>query len=261
MNFIFLNKTDFESQNIPNEILQHEKTHAKQWHSIDIIAIEIIKIIFWFNPIFYAYKKAMQRNHEFLADEKVIFETNNIATYQTQLLVYAKSTQNYILTSNINYSLTKKRFIMMTKTVSHQEIFMKQFGFLMLFLSLTLIFNTKLAAQENTKNASKTNDSEILTKVDVKPEYPGGIQAFYQYFMKNIKIQENSKANGKLQMSFIVEKDGSLTDIIVVKDENTNLGDAATVVLQKSPNWIPGMQKGKVVRVQYNLPIKITTSK
>ncbi len=257
LNYIFLNKSDFENKNIPNEILQHEKTHAKQWHSVDIIAIEIMKIIFWFNPIFYAYKKTIQRNHEFLADEKVVAETNNISMYQTQLLVYSKPIQNYILTSNINYSLTKKRFIMMTKTVSHRKIFMKQFGFLMLFLSLTLIFNTKLVAQEKVKNATETTDSDILSVVEVKPEYPGGIQAFYQYFIDNMRVPSNIQVKGKLQMSFVVEKDGSLTDIKVVNDDNTNLGNAATTVLQKSPKWIPGMQKGKRVRIQYNLPIQI----
>ena len=254
LNYIFLNEQDFFCKKIPTEILLHEQTHAKQLHSIDIIAIETLKIIFWFNPIFHAYKKAMQRNHEFLADEKVVTETNNISTYQTQLLVYSKPIQNYILTSNINYSLTKKRFIMMTKTVSNQAIFIKKAVLMLTFSCLTLLLCEKTAAQ-STATASQNN--EIYSSVDVKPEFPGGITAFYKYFMDSMQIPKNLKAKGKLIMLFVVEKDGSLSDITVVKDENTKLGDEATAVLQKSPKWIPGKQGGKIVRVQYTLPISI----
>ena len=257
LNYIFLNENAFQKNEIPLDILNHEKTHARQWHSIDIVLIEILKIIFWFNPIFQAYKKAMQRNHEFLSDENVVKNTNDIATYQAQLLQYAQPSKTYILSSNINYLLTKKRFIMMTKNVSTTKIYAKQLGLLFLFATLTMLLSTKSFAQE--KNNSD-NQNAILTAVDVKPEYVGGVAKFYKFFMKEMKIPSNFKGKGKLQMSFVVEKDGSLTDIKVIKDDNTNLGDEATAVLQKSPKWIPGMQDGKVVRVEYKLPISIVAN-
>lgn len=258
MNYIFINQADFESKNIPNEILEHEKTHAKQLHSFDVLFIEILKIIFWFNPIFHAYKNAIQRNHEFLADEKVTSSLTNISKYQTQLLDYVKYTQNHILTSNINYSLTKKRFTMMTKKVSLQTIIMKNALFTMIISCLVLLMSEKTIAQ--TTHTDNQNN-EIYNAVEIKPEYPDGIAAFYNYFIKNLKVPANNKANGKLLMSFVVEKDGSLTDIKVIKDKNTNLGEQAIAVLKSCPKWNPGIQKGRPVRVQYTLPISIVVGK
>lgn len=70
--YIFVNHSDYESGRIEKELIIHEQTHCIQYHSIDILIIEFAKIIFWFNPFLWLFHKAIQLNHEYLADNKVL---------------------------------------------------------------------------------------------------------------------------------------------------------------------------------------------
>jgi bla regulator protein BlaR1 len=115
--YIIVNKTEYEKGQIDYELIIHEQAHCQQYHSIDILFIEIIKIIFWFNPIIWILKKEMQLNHEYLADTKVL-QTKSLKSYQDILLNLVFRNNSTYLASNFNYSLTKKRLIMMTKNNS-----------------------------------------------------------------------------------------------------------------------------------------------
>lgn len=108
---IFVNKNQHQNGEISDQIIEHELTHVKQKHSLDILFIEVLKIIFWFNPIFYFYKKAIQANHEFLADESVLSKTNDPISYQNLLLENVQPSYKTNLSSSFNYALTKKRFL------------------------------------------------------------------------------------------------------------------------------------------------------
>ena len=112
-NFIFLNKTKFENNQIPPEVLLHEQTHAKQKHSLDIIIIELLQVVFWFNPLLYWLKKEVKLNHEFLADQDVLNQGADTKTYQTILLQFSSNQQELALANAINYSSIKKRFTLM----------------------------------------------------------------------------------------------------------------------------------------------------
>ncbi|PWA11249.1 M56 family metallopeptidase [Flavobacterium laiguense] len=147
-NTIFINETDYHNRKIEEELFSHELTHASQKHTIDILFIEIIKTIFWFNPIFIFYKKAIQLNHEFLADEKVVTSYNNVSFYQNLLLSKANEDLTYHLASNLNYSLTKKRLFMMTKTTSRSIATLKKMTLLPLFLGLVFFLCIESVAQD-----------------------------------------------------------------------------------------------------------------
>jgi beta-lactamase regulating signal transducer with metallopeptidase domain len=86
----------------------HEFTHVKEKHSRDVIFIELLQTIFWFNPMLIFYKKAIQLNHEYLADEAVVRVYDNVPAYQLLLLDKTAYDCNAYLTSNFNYSVTKK---------------------------------------------------------------------------------------------------------------------------------------------------------
>ncbi|PZR18935.1 MAG: hypothetical protein DI539_15835 [Flavobacterium psychrophilum] len=116
---IYVSKEEYDNKLIATELFTHELVHVKQFHTLDILFIEALKTLFWFNPLLYFYKKAIQLNHEFLADEKVIDDTANTIYYQKLLLERANVGKAFSLASNLNFSLTKKRFIMMTKTTNH----------------------------------------------------------------------------------------------------------------------------------------------
>ncbi|MBC8643760.1 energy transducer TonB [Flavobacterium lindanitolerans] len=87
---------------------------------------------------------------------------------------------------------------------------------------------------------------------------PGGIAGFYAYVKKNYRIPEvDDDVSGNVIVNFVVEKDGSLTDIKVVRDLGYGTGKEAIRMLKSAPKWKPGIQNGKAVRVSYNLPIKL----
>lgn len=96
--------------------------------------------------------------------------------------------------------------------------------------------------------------------IEVKPDFPGGIEKFYGYVGKNYQVPEEEGLKGKVFVSFVVEKDGSLTDIKVIRDIGYGTGKEAIRVLKSCPRWNPGEQNGKKVRVLYSLPINIQSA-
>jgi hypothetical protein len=145
---IFINETDYHNRKIEAELYTHELIHVTQKHTLDILFIEILKMLFWFNPVFIFYKKAIQLNHEFLADEKVVKSYNNVPFYQNLLLSVSNANSNYYLASNLNYSITKKRLIMMTKTTSTTRSLLKKMLLAPLFTGLIFLVCVKTVAQE-----------------------------------------------------------------------------------------------------------------
>lgn len=101
------------------------------------------------------------------------------------------------------------------------------------------------------------NSVHNLAGIEVRPEFPGGIEEFQRFIKKNYKIPEVDGLKGKVYMSFIIEKDGALSDIKTIRDLKHGTGDEAIRVLKTSPKWIPGKQNGELVRVLYSIPIPI----
>lgn len=95
--------------------------------------------------------------------------------------------------------------------------------------------------------------------IEVKPEFPGGMAKFYGFIKNNYQAPEEPGLKGKVFVSFVVEKDGSLTDVKILKDIGFGTGKEAERVLRKCPRWTPAEQNGKKVRCSYQLPISIET--
>jgi hypothetical protein len=121
--------------------------------------------------------------------------------------------------------------------------------------ALIFIFNTAMFAQ--TKTPLENNDYSRMSELDEKPDFPGGIMEFYKYVHDNYQTPKVQGLAGKIYMSFIIQKDGSLADIKVLRDIGYGTGQEAIRVIQNSPKWIPGKRKGETVRVLYTLPITI----
>ncbi len=111
-------------------------------------------------------------------------------------------------------------------------------------------------AGDGDKDVKIVEDNTIYNAVEVKPDYPGGIQKFLDFVGKNFNAPEED-VKGKILVTFVVEKDGTLTDIKVLRDLGYGTGNEAIRVLKKSVKWKPGIQNGRPVRVQYSLPISI----
>jgi len=107
--------------------------------------------------------------------------------------------------------------------------------------------------------ADIVDDNNIYSNagIEVKPDFPGGMAKFYKFVGNNYRTPEEEGLAGKVYVTFVVEKDGSLTDIKVVRDIGFGTGKEAIRVLKSCPKWTPGEQNGKKVRVLYSLPITI----
>ncbi|WP_166922682.1 M56 family metallopeptidase [Flavobacterium poyangense] len=336
LNAIFINEEDYQNKKIESELFTHELIHVNQKHSLDVLLVEIIKMVFWFNPIFIFYKKAIQLNHEFLADTKVVKSHNNVSFYQNLLLSKASQRPIYYLASNLNYSVTKKRLIMMTTTTSVSRGLFKRTILVPLLTGLVYSLCTKTVAQEkkpavtlskeSAKKSSPANkttgitagkqkeftsgekevvsnkldeaislqayeelrkkskkdggksggddlhDSKNQTEGTVyktadlteNPVYPEGIEKFYLFVGQNYKMPTTPpdvKLKGKVYVTFVVEKDGALSDFKLLRDIGYGTGEEVIRVLKLCPKWIPGKVNGEPVATMYSLPVTIQSDK
>lgn len=107
-------------------------------------------------------------------------------------------------------------------------------------------------------DASQTDTDETVINPETMPSFPGGTAALLQYLMKNMKYPQYCREHGikgKVIVSFIVNTDGSLTDITVVSPVDKLLDEEAVRVISNMPKWNPGTQRGKPVRVKYSVPV------
>ncbi|MDP4281678.1 MAG: energy transducer TonB [Bacteroidota bacterium] len=103
--------------------------------------------------------------------------------------------------------------------------------------------------------------AEIFTVVEEQPSYPGGDESRIRFLQENIKYPEEAKelgVQGKVFVTFVVEVDGSISDVRVLRGIGSGCDEEAIRVVKSMPKWVPGKQRGVPVRVQFNLPIKFT---
>jgi len=263
---IFINKEEFETGKIPLELIAHEKAHLQQKHTLDILFIEVLQIVFWFNPLLVLFKKAIKLNHEFLADEAVNKQFDSVTAYQKLLLNFASNKNTIALASNLNYLVTKKRLIMMTKKESRFKMVFKVLIVSFVCVMSLFVFSSETIAQ---KVKDKSDYDKMIVKgindsIEKQPEYPGGIEEFYKLVGMNFKIPAaalKQKLEGKAIIEFMVERDGSLSEFKIVKDLGYGIGNEAIRTIKLSPKWIPGIKDGKPARVLYTLPITVQTAK
>ena len=139
---IVYNPNQFKKEELTH-IINHEKVHTKQWHSIDTIISQIACVLFWFNPIAWLYKKALQQNLEFIADQKAQHNSLCEKSYQTVLLKTSLQNHQLVITNNFYTSLIKKRIVMLHKSKS-SKINQLKMAFVIPILGLFMMsFNTE----------------------------------------------------------------------------------------------------------------------
>ena len=151
LNYIFIDQEKFELGVIEKEILQHELTHMKQKHSLDILLVELIMVFAWINPLLFLFRKAIMLNHEYLADDAVVNTFNNAESYRLLLFNTVSQNNNLVLSSPFNYLITKKRLIMMTKNTSRKVSILKQIALIPLIATIGFLLSTRVIAQDKPK--------------------------------------------------------------------------------------------------------------
>jgi hypothetical protein len=160
---IFINRDQYRTGTITPEVLRHELAHVRQLHSLDILFLELLKIVLWFNPVLYLYKKAMMLNHEFLADQAVLSAGTSLTSYQRLLFDALQLRAPQGLSSNFSFSITKKRFTMMTKSHSRLLSAIKMSLSAPLFLLLALLFG----CESTSSNISDVNPAQEKITLEI----------------------------------------------------------------------------------------------
>ena len=381
MHTIVLSRIDYEERN--PSIIAHERGHILLHHSWDIVFVEVLTALQWFNPVVWLLRRDLRTIHEYEADASVLSSGSDVSQYIQLLMRKAMGTQASILANGINNSTIKKRINMMLVNKSPRRNSLKLLALLPIVgvtLALNaetvtdfvykndepqkqvpikkgkksatiktgnnqavevveiiepksidkdkiviseqqekepnaavLILNTKQEGEEpllilddkiatidqvralprdavarvatmrekaairsygekakhgaliiTTVKHQKEIDNELIgqpdvfDKVDEMPQFPGGMPAMMQYLSSNIRYPEDAKeagAQGRVIVSFIVEKDGSISNAKVTKPTYSSLDEEALRLVSAMPNFIPGKQNGEAVRVKYSFPV------
>lgn len=272
--WIFMNPAAVKEDEI-SEILTHEMAHVKQHHSVDVLLAEMVSICCWMNPFAWLLKREVRLNLEFLVDRKVMEAGFATKSYQYHLLGLAYN-HKYGLSNNFNFSHLKQRIIMMNKKKSNAAGHIKYALFVLPAFALLVAGNISCSQDasqtEDAKEevvapvspeakeapADSTAKEEVFMVAEQMPEFPGGMKELLKFLQDNLKYPENAMKNnvqGRVIVQFVVEKDGTLTEFKVARSVDPDLDAEALRVLQTMPKWKPGMQRGKIVRVKFTVPV------
>ena len=300
MHYIVMNRSDYEQQDAA--ILAHERGHIRLHHSWDVLLVDTLTALQWFNPAMWMLRQDLRAIHEYEADGAVLSQGINARQYQYLLITKAASIGGYSIANGITHSTLKNRIHMMLHKKSQGSHLLK-------LLALLPIVGTALALNAETvtdvvyqqpqkkiikkgkKNATikmgpineivvveqapdaqkevkpvempnamkvKKAEKEAFDVVEQMPQFPGGPSALMQFLSSNVKYPKEAyekNVQGRVIASFVVEKDGSITEAVIRKSIDPLLDAEALRVIGSMPKWEPGMQNGEAVRVKYTVPI------
>ena len=401
MHYIVLSPSDYEAQDA--SVLAHERGHISLHHSLDVILVDVLTALQWFNPAMWMLRQDLRAIHEYEADAAVLSQGINMRQYQYLLIQKAVAACGYSVANGITHSTLKNRINMMltnkktnraswlkllamlpivgtalalnaetvtdyvyaektpqkvvkkgkkaaqvkvnAKTIevkAEKDVITgenvtvelnadkkKSMGKKLVFLdevlegseplividgkvatieqlkaldqeeidNITVLKNAKEPLEEyakafnadtsngilfiNTKEYVKNGKKELVSAVvkakepadesaegafdvvEQMPEFPGGSIELMKFLRENIKYPEAaSKAGtqGRVVAQFIVEADGSISNVKVLKNVSDEIDAEAVRVIKAMPKWKPGMQKGQPVRVKYTIPITFRQS-
>lgn len=262
--WIFVNPVNKTPSQV-KQILTHEQTHVEQWHSVDALLSQLFVAAFWFNPVAWLMRLQVRNNLEYLADRSVISGGTDKKAYQYHLLAVAYRTNVATITNNFNVLPLKKRIKMMNKQTSNPLARFKYLLFVPLAVALLAMNSTAMRANvqkkvvKSTKVTKKTGTTDKVYEVcEQMPIFPGGDAALMKYLSENVKypaLAIKAQEQGRVVVSFTVEKDGAISDVKVARSVTPSLDAEAVRVVKAMPKWTPGKQDGQLVRVRYNVPV------
>ena len=313
MHYIVMNRSDYDISDASS--LAHERGHIRLHHSCDVLLVDLLTALQWFNPAMWMLRSDLRAIHEYEADAAVLSQGINARQYQYLLITKAGGIGGYSLANGITHSALKNRITMMTNKTSKSSHLLKLLALLPIVgVSLALnaetvtdyVYNNdepqkqvpvkkgrqnaaiknngktilqvveaqdqkteaeapKTESQtelkvEGTATASEQNQApkDVFDVVEVMPQFPGGVQELFSFLSKTVKYPaeaEKAGTQGRVIATFVVRKDGSISDAHIVKSVDPLLDAEALRVINAMPAWTPGSQSGKPVNVKYTVPI------
>lgn len=213
-NFIYLHP-QIRDQPDADLILSHEKAHAKQWHSLDILLLQLFRVVGWANPLLWFYHRPMRENHEYLADLEVIQQyPDKLYNYQQQMLNVQLGLLHPDLVNNFNILTYKKRIAMINKKQITRP------GKMTLALSMFLFALTLFACKEvvDTLETDQVYQVDELDQLNLSTNS----RSFYENIQRTLKYPAEARMNevaGTYYISFTLTREGKVTAIEVNKEK------------------------------------------
>ena len=298
LHYIIISVSDYERLRKP--ILAHEQAHIRLGHSWDLLLLEAVKAVQWFNPFVYLLGRDLKAVHEYEADNAVLNQGIDAKTYQLLLVTKAVGNRLQTFGNNLSHHSLKKRIKMMHKKTSNRWMMTKGIV-LPVMMALAVVAFAKPKAEEipaienentlpadnNTTNnpedaltripnegedlsvnkpmetpsipvTEKADDNKVYDKVDELASFPGGTDACYRWLSDHIKYPEECKEKGiegEVTVLFVVEKDGSISDIKAQNATDEAFVKEVIRVVSSMPKWKPAKVNGEVVRSRMHFPI------
>ena len=268
----------------------HEREHVRQKHHLDVLLAELSSILLWFNPFVWLIRADLRRNLEYLADRAVLRSGSNSRDYQYELLGMTMSATAGPLSCSYNINDLKERIKMMNKSKSKRAagasyLVALPLAALMLMGGNMVWANNDAPVVRNEKIETSVAPAEMLRdepaealvsqpqqpskpskpvrKVKeftegILPSFPGGNEALMKFLSANLVYPQEAqqkKLSGRVIVTFVVEEDGSLTDVQVDRGVSPELDAEAVRVVKLMPKWKPAEEKGKRIAVRACQPI------
>ncbi len=277
MKYIVMSEEDYSSAN--EGILIHEKAHISFGHSWDILFMELVTAVQWFNPAAWMLRADLTAIHEYEADEEVVNAGMDMREYQLLLVRKAVVSVGYPAANNLNHSTLKNRISMMLcKRSSSLEVLKALYVLPLIAVSLVVNAETRYdyviddpkpeatrempaAVRDTVRTTPPAEQEEAIPFqfLEVRPGFNGGdANEFSKWVNTQLVYPPEAKdknIQGRVTLQFTIEKDGSLTGVKVLRGVNPHLDAEAIRVVSSSPKWTPGYQKGVPVRVSFTFPV------
>ena len=275
---IVINEQDYRDN--PREILTHEHAHISLRHSWDVLFVELVKLFQWWNPAAWLLCRELKQVHEYEADMAVLNQGVDAKQYQLLLIRKSVGDQLFSMANNFNYQSLKKRIRMMSMNKSSRWKTLRALAVVpVIALALLAFANTKSVAAVVVNQQAKVTPTSRIVKANVEaqvtdesapqskkvyrsveqmPQFPGGEAGLMRYLQSNINYPANAAKNnigGRVILQFVVEKDGSIGEVKVVRSIDPEIDAEAVRVIKLLPNFIPGRQDGEPVAVWYTIPV------
>lgn len=258
-------------------ILAHEQVHTILRHSFDLLLINAVLLIQWFNPFVWFLRKEMKENHEFEAD-RLLLESGISPDQYQQLLLNQMFQTSGVRFSSFNYnSFIKNRIKMMTTIprAGKTRFLLATIMSLLVMSAFAFKMEKHLESSSSDSNSSIESNLSTLTspaqkdtiknqnEVKILVEKPAkfngqGLEAFSAYVAENVKYPgEAVKAGmqGKIYVQFEVDVDGQVREAKVLRGVAPLLDEEAVRVIKSSPAWTPAQDKGVNVKQIFTLPV------
>lgn len=275
MHYIFISEEDYQQ---PREILIHECAHLAHRHSWDLLFCELCLCLQWFNPAAWLAKQDLMTLHEYEADDAVLSAGINAQQYQMMLIRKAVGTRLVSIANSLNQSNLQRRIVMMLRPKSGKWTMLRG-----LFILPLAVLAIAAFARPEVKSASQDleavqlndiltdappleepapqinpEDTVIYQVVQFMPEFPGGMVELMNYISSNVHYPADALAagiEGRVTTMFIIERDGTLSNVQILRGIDPSLNAEALRVIRSMPTWKPGYQNDKPVRTRYTVPV------